>query len=98
MQALQMVTMDGESPLLARRGGCAHKEKSREATSAVQTGWWFNFDKSSNWNNHPVRSINRCFAIFLDLAATPPGQEGRCHAQTTAARKRKLRSYSPEAE
>jgi hypothetical protein len=53
-----------------------HKEESREATSAAQTGWWFKFENPSNWTNHPVRSINGCFAVFLDVAATPPGQEG----------------------
>ena len=30
--------------------------------------WWL--------NHHPVRSFNGCFALFLDVAATPPGQEG----------------------
>jgi hypothetical protein len=51
------------------RGGCAIK-KSCEATFDAQTGW-------PEMSDHPVRSYQRTpSAIFLDVASTPPLEEG----------------------
>jgi len=63
----------GDSPLLKRRGGCASK-KSREASEAAQTGW--SLTKTVSLNDHPVRSPKEASRHFLDVASTPPLEEG----------------------
>ena len=79
MAALFFGESRGElSPLLARRGGYASKKKVRSIRSSadgvvVQVQKHFR----SILNHHPVRSIKGSYAIIsLDVAATPPGQEG----------------------
>ena len=77
--------MTGPSPLLARRGGCASKKKVRSIRSGadgvvVQDQKHF----CLILNHHPVRSIKGTLRdISLDVASTPPGQEGLCRGPPT---------------
>ena len=61
------------TPRLGKGGvGCTQR-KCREASLAVQTGWFVQLtDYSVGLTNHPVRSIKGAFATFSCVASTPP--------------------------
>ena len=48
--------------------------KSREASEAAQTGW--SLTETASVNDHPVRSVKEASQHLLDVASTPPHEEG----------------------
>jgi hypothetical protein len=61
------------NPLLVRRGGCAKKKKSpfRIGADGVVA-----HKKRFGVSDHPVRSNKVASRLLLDVAATPPREEG----------------------
>src|SRR5437588_12960356 len=70
------------SPLLLRRGGCASNKdvakppKRRRRGGRSQRNVSECEFKTLCVSDHPVRSIKGGFAAFLDVASTPPQEEG----------------------
>src|SRR5215467_10031345 len=64
-------------PLLPRRGVCAHKGFEE----CAQTGW---SDSRCVRTDHPVRDFNGT-GIILDVASTPPREEGNAELLAVCA-------------
>jgi hypothetical protein len=76
----------GHIPLLARRGGCASKKMLRShrsgADGVVAHKPCFKTHSETLFvSDHPVRSIVVASQHFLDVASTPPHEEGNNLAQ-----------------
>jgi hypothetical protein len=60
--------------------------RKREATLTPKAGWWFTIEKCFSELEPPPRplQLRKLRAIFLDIASTPPVQEGRSMASDFA--------------
>src|ERR1051326_1989380 len=76
------------NPLLVRRGACGIKKISAKPTLEPQSGWSLTNHVSKcilqtcAVSDHPVRSSNEASRHLLDVASTPPPQEGNESAET----------------
>ena len=73
-------------PLLVRRGGCTINKNAAKPPYSAQTGWSL-ANHSETWleSDHPGRSRKEASQHFLDVAATPPHEEGTTQARQGAA-------------
>jgi hypothetical protein len=62
-------------PSFVRRGGCASKKNGAKPPKPAQTGWSLT-SRAFVLSDHPVRSTKEASRHFLDVAATPPHEEG----------------------
>ena len=68
--------------------------KSREASEAAQTGW--SLTETVSVNDHPVRSVKEASQHLLDVASTPPHEEGNlAHCNPWPIPIDGAKSYSP---
>jgi hypothetical protein len=68
------------SPLLVRRGGCGIKKISAKPTLVPQTGWSLTTHIPARATT-PSAPIRRLRGNFLNVASTPPHEEGIMPAQ-----------------